>query len=425
MKIMVVGSGGREHALIQKLAQSPKVTTIYALPGNGGMTSDAVCVPIGATDLDAIVDFSQTEGIDFAVVAPDDPLCLGLVDRLEAVGIRAFGPRKNAAILEGSKAFAKDLMRRYHIPTAEYAVYTRAADALEAVCAKGFRFPCVIKADGLALGKGVLICENLSDAKAAIADIMETKVFGAAGEKIVIEEFLTGPEVSVLCFTDSETLKPMVSSMDHKRALDNDQGLNTGGMGTIAPNPFYTPTVAERCMESIFLPTIRAMQAEGRPFNGCLYFGLMLTPDGPKVIEYNCRFGDPETQVVLPLLESDLLAIMEACVDSTLAETPVVFSTGCACCVIAASGGYPEAYEKGLPISIKPCDGDLFFAGVALENDALVTAGGRVLGVAATAETLPQAIEKAYKAVTSVSFAGMHYRRDIGKRAMEAMEKQV
>ncbi|MDD6502467.1 MAG: phosphoribosylamine--glycine ligase [Oscillospiraceae bacterium] len=419
MKLMVIGGGGREHAIIKSLKKNPEVTEIYALPGNGGIARDATCVNIGAKDIDGMVNFAKENAIDFAVVAPDDPLVLGAVDALEAVGVPCFGPNKAAAIIEGSKVFSKNLMKQYGIPTAAYEVFTDAEAALAYL--ETAPMPAVIKADGLALGKGVIIAQDLDEAKDAVKTIMADKKFGDSGNQIVIEEFLTGPEVSVLSFTDGNVVVPMVSSMDHKRAHDGDEGLNTGGMGTIAPNPYYTKEVAGRCMEEIFLPTIRAMKAEGRTFKGCLYFGLMITPDGPKVIEYNCRFGDPETQVVLPLLESDLLTIMRACREGTLADTEVKFSAGSACCVVMASQGYPESYEKGFEITM---DGDLtaevFIAGAKLENGKLLTSGGRVLGVVATADTLPAAIEAAYSQVPKVHFDNAFYRHDIGARALLA-----
>ena len=422
MKIMVVGGGGREHAIIKKLRMSSKVSQIFALPGNGGIAKDATCVDIGAKDIEKIVEFAKTNAIDYAVVAPDDPLVLGAVDALEEVGIPCFGPRKNAAIIEGSKVFSKDLMKKYGIPTAEYEVFDDAAKALEYL--KTAPIPTVIKADGLALGKGVIIATTRNEAEDAVKEIMENKKFGKSGDKIVIEEFLTGPEVSVLSFTDSKTVVPMISSMDHKRARDNDTGLNTGGMGTVAPNPYYTDEVAKECMEKIFLPTIKAMNAEGRPFKGCLYFGLMLTPKGPKVIEYNCRFGDPETQVVLPLLESDLLEIMESVTNETLDASKVKFSDKNACCVIMASDGYPESYKKGFEISI--CDSvadSVYVAGAAIKDGKTVTDGGRVLGVTAVSDTLEDAIAQAYGKVEKVSFENAYYRRDIGKAALRAKEK--
>ncbi len=419
MKIMVVGGGGREHAIIKKIKQSPLAEEIYVLPGNAGMRDDAICVNIGAKDLDEIVAFAMEKKIDYAIVAPDDPLVLGAVDRLNEVGIPCFGPKACAAIIEGSKIFSKNLMKKYHIPTAAYEVFTEMQPALEYV--KTVSFPTVIKADGLALGKGVVIATTLEEANEAIRSMMEDHMFGDSGSRVVIEEFLTGPEVSVLAFTDGKTVKPMISSMDHKRALDGDQGLNTGGMGTIAPNPYYTDDLAERCMKEIFLPTIDAMNAEGRTFQGCLYFGLMLTPNGPKVIEYNCRFGDPETQVVLPLLESDLLTVMMACTNGTLAQTEVKFSRQAACCVIMASGGYPKAYQNGFAIMVDSgMTADIYFAGAKEADGQLVTAGGRVLGVTAVAETLPQAIDVAYHNVKKVHFDHAHYRMDIGQRALEA-----
>lgn len=419
MKLMVVGGGGREHAIIRSLKKNPTITEIFALPGNGGIAQDATCVDVGAKDIDGIVRFAKEHAIDFAVVAPDDPLVLGAVDALEVVGVPCFGPNKAAAVIEGSKVFSKDLMKRYNIPTAAYEVFTDAQTALDYL--ESAPMPTVIKADGLALGKGVIIAQDLDEAKDAVKTIMSDRKFGDSGSRIVIEEFLTGPEVSVLSFTDGKTVVPMVSSMDHKRALDGDRGLNTGGMGTIAPNPYYTPDVAKRCMEEIFLPTVNAMNAEGRTFKGCLYFGLMLTPQGPKVIEYNCRFGDPETQVVLPLLESDLLTVMQACANGTLASTEVKFSAGSACCVVMASAGYPEAYEKGFAITVdEGLDGEVYIAGAKREGDKLLTSGGRVLGVVATADTLSAAIKKAYAQVEKVHFDNAFYRKDIGQRALQA-----
>ena len=419
MKIMVVGGGGREHAIIRSLKKNPEAEIIYCLPGNGGIARDAVCVPIGAKDIDGIVAFAKEKGIGYAVVAPDDPLALGCVDALEAAGIPAFGPRKNAAVIESSKVFAKDLMKKYGIPTAAYEVFDRPDAALKYL--ETAPLPAVVKADGLALGKGVLICPTREEAFAAVRSIMEERQFGDSGSRIVIEEFLEGPEVSVLSFTDGETVIPMISSMDHKRAGDGDTGLNTGGMGTVAPNPYYTPETAERCMREIFLPTIRAMKQEGRPFRGCLYFGLMITADGPKVIEYNCRFGDPETQVVLPLLESDLLTVMRAVTEGKLAETEVRFSGRHACCVILASKGYPEHYEKGFEITVPeevwPCT---FVAGAAEKDGRLVTSGGRVLGVTAVADTLQDAVREAYGLADRISFENRYLRRDIGQRALKA-----
>ncbi len=425
MNLLVVGGGGREHAIIKKLRENPEVETIYALPGNGGIAADAVCVPeIGAKDIPAIVDFAKSHDIGFAVVAPDDPLALGCVDALHAVGIPCFGPDAKAARIEASKVFSKNLMKRYGIPTARYEVFDNPADALAYL--RTASFPIVIKADGLALGKGVLIPQNLTEAEEAVKSIMEDKVFGASGNEIVVEEFLTGPEVSVLAFTDGTAIAPMVSSMDHKRAGEGDTGLNTGGMGTIAPNPCYTPEMAQRCMDTIFLPTLAAMRAEGCPFKGCLYFGLMLTPDGPKVIEYNCRFGDPETQVVLPLLKTDLLTIMQAVENETLSDLTVEWSDGAAACVILASGGYPAHYEKGkaitLPASV-PENVTVYHAGDKLDSGRLVTSGGRVLGITATAPTLRQALSDAYAAADTIEFEGKYLRRDIGQRALRLTEE--
>ena len=417
MKIMVVGGGGREHAIIKKIKESALVGKIYALPGNGGIAEDAECVAIGAKEIDKIVAFAIENKIDYAIVAPDDPLVLGAVDALNEVGIPCFGPKANAAIIEGSKIFSKNLMKKYGIPTAKYEVFTDKNEALEYL--KDAPIPTVIKADGLALGKGVVIAMTRDEALDAVKSMMEDKVFGESGSKIVIEEFLTGPEVSVLSFTDGKTVVPMISSMDHKRALDGDNGLNTGGMGTIAPNPYYTADIAERCMKEIFLPTIEAMNKEGRTFKGCLYFGLMLTENGPKVIEYNCRFGDPETQVVLPLLDGDLLEIMMACTNGTLAETNVSFKNRSACCVIMASAGYPGKYSGGYEITRdSDIDGEVYVAGAKLDGDKLVTAGGRVLGVVATGEALKEAIDAAYTNVSKVHFENAFYRKDIGQRAM-------
>ena len=421
MKVMVVGGGGREHAIIKKLKESKKITEIYALPGNGGIAADAVCVNIGAKDISAIVNFAVENKIDYAVVAPDDPLVLGCVDALNEAGIPCFGPNKAAAIIEGSKVFSKNLMKKYGIPTASYEVFTNAEDALKFV--ETAPIPTVIKADGLALGKGVVIALTKDEAIDAIKSIMEDKKFGDSGNNIVIEEFLTGPEVSVLAFTDGKVVKPMVSSMDHKRALDFDEGLNTGGMGTIAPNPYYTDEIASECMEKIFLPTINAMNAEGRTFKGCLYFGLMLTPNGPKVIEYNCRFGDPETQVVLPLLESDLFEIMQAVTNETLESCDVRFANKSACCVIMASKGYPEKYENGFEIVIPDEIADsVYVAGAKKADGKLLSAGGRVLGVTAIASTLKVAIEQAYSKVKTIKFDNAFYRSDIGQRALKATE---
>ena len=421
MKILVVGGGGREHAIIKKLKENKSISEIYALPGNGGIAADAVCVNIGAKDIDKIVDFAVDNSIDYAVVAPDDPLVLGCVDALEAKGIPCFGPRANAAIIEGSKVFSKELMKKYSIPTAACEVFDSVDAALKYM--ETAPIPTVIKADGLALGKGVIIAFTREEAVAAVKSMMCDKAFGKSGERIVVEEFLEGPEVSVLSFTDGKTVIPMISSMDHKRIGEGDTGLNTGGMGTIAPNPYYTDAVAAECMERIFLPTIKAMNAEGRPFKGCLYFGLMLTKDGPKVIEYNCRFGDPETQVVLPLLESDLFTVMQAVTNETLSETEVKFSNKNACCVIMASKGYPESYGKGYPISIPDSVADsVFVAGAALKDGAVVTSGGRVLGVTAIAETLSDAITESYKMVDQIKFENSYCRRDIGARALKAPE---
>ncbi len=419
MKIMVVGGGGREHAIIKKIKENPDVTEIFALPGNGGMENDAACVSIGATDIDGIVIFAKENGIDYAVVAPDDPLVLGCVDRLEEIGIPCFGPRKDAAIIEGSKVFSKNLMKKYNIPTAKYEVFSDMEKALSYLDTAPI--PTVIKADGLALGKGVIIAFTLEEAKDAVKSMMLDKAFGKSGDNIVIEEFLEGPEVSVLAFTDGKTVKPMVSSMDHKRIGDGDTGLNTGGMGTVAPNPYYTSDVAERCMKEIFLPTINAMNEEGRTFKGCLYFGLMITKDGPKVIEYNCRFGDPETQVVLPLLESDLLTVMKAVTEEKLSETEVKFSDKSACCVITASKGYPTSYEKGFEMTFT--DEALeatFIAGAKKENGKLLTWGGRVTGTTAVKDTLGEAIKEAYRLSDGVKFEGAYRRSDIGKRALQA-----
>ena len=421
MKILVVGGGGREHAIIQKLKENPEVTEIFALPGNGGIAADATCVAIGAKDIDSIVAFAREKGIDYAVVAPDDPLVLGCVDALEAIGVPCFGPRKNAAIIEGSKVFSKDLMKKYGIPTAAYEVFTSAEAALQYL--ESAPIPTVVKADGLALGKGVTVAMTREEACGAVREAMEDKKFGESGNRIVIEEYLEGPEVSVLSFTDGNTVIPMVSSMDHKRAGDGDTGPNTGGMGTIAPNPYYTDAVAAECMEKIFLPTIRAMKAEGREFRGCLYFGLMITKDGPKVIEYNCRFGDPETQVVLPLLESDLLTVMRACTYGTLAECKVKFREGNACCVVLASKGYPGSYGKGYEITIpERLRQNVYVAGAVLKDGKLVTGGGRVLGVTAVAKTLPEAVKDAYAMAEQVTFENRYYRKDIGARTLKAVK---
>ena len=419
MRILVVGGGGREHAIIKKLKENTSICEIFALPGNGGIAADATCVNIGATDIDGIVAFAKENAIDYAIVAPDDPLVLGCVDQLNAIGIPCFGPVANAAIIEGSKAFSKDLMKKYGIPTAAYEIFTDIDKALDYV--RTAPIPTVIKADGLALGKGVIIAQSREEAVEAVTDMMVNAKFGKSGATVVVEEFLTGPEVSVLAFTDGKVVKPMVSSMDHKRAGDNDTGLNTGGMGTIAPNPYYTDTIAAECMEKIFLPTINAMNAEGRTFKGCLYFGLMLTPNGPKVIEYNCRFGDPETQVVLPLLESDLLTVMQAVTNGTLAETEVKFSKKSACCVVTASAGYPESYRKGLEITMtEEAKIATFVAGAKLENGKLVTSGGRVTGTTAVADTLAEAIKEAYRLADGVKFENAYRRSDIGQRGLAA-----
>lgn len=417
MKIMVVGGGGREHAIIKKIKENPAVSQIFALPGNGGIAADAVCVDIGAKDIEGITKFAVENNIDFAVVAPDDPLVLGAVDALKEAGIKTFGPDKKAAIIEGSKAFSKELMKKYNIPTAAYEIFSDMDKALEYV--KTCPVPVVVKADGLALGKGVIIAETRQAAEDAVKTIMGDKIFGDSGNQVVIEEFLTGPEVSVLSFTDGKTIVPMISSMDHKRALDGDKGLNTGGMGTVAPNPYYTEDVAKTCMETIFKPTIEAMNKEGRSFSGCLYFGLMITEKGPKVIEYNCRFGDPETQVVLPLLESDLLDIMLKIYDGKLDEADVRFADKCACCVVMASDGYPKKYDTGFEITM-PEDKNIYVAGARIKDGRLVTGGGRVLGVTETADTLREAIDKAYEIVSQVKFANAYYRHDIGARALEA-----
>ena len=423
MKVMVIGGGGREHAVIRKLKENPDITELYALPGNGGIAGDAVCVPIGAKDIAGIVAFAEANAVDYAVVTPDDPLALGCVDALEAIGVECFGPRAEAAVIESSKVFAKELMQKYGIPTARFACF----DALEAALSylDTAPLPAVVKADGLALGKGVVIAQTREEAREAVTDMMKNGRFGKSGERVVIEEYLEGPEVSVLAFTDGETIRPMVSSMDHKRALDGDRGPNTGGMGTVAPNPYYTPEIAARCMEEIFLPTVRAMNAEGRPFRGCLYFGLMLTRDGPKVIEYNCRFGDPETQVVLPLLESDLFTVMRAVSEGRLKDTQVRFSDRAACCVVLASEGYPGAYDKGLPLEIDPAVApQVYVAGAAIKEGQLVTAGGRVAGCTAVRDTLPEAIDAAYALTKGVHFANAFCRRDIGRRALQALGEE-
>ncbi len=421
MKILVVGGGGREHAIIKKLKENTEITDIFALPGNGGMTKDATCVPIAATDIDGIVSFAKENAIDYAVVAPDDPLVLGCVDKLNEIGIACFGPTANAAIIEGSKAFAKDLMKKYTIPTAAYEIFTELDKAIAYL--QTAPIPTVIKADGLALGKGVIIAQSREEAIEAVTDMMANAKFGKSGSTVVIEEFLTGPEVSVLAFTDGKVVKPMVSSMDHKRSGDNDTGLNTGGMGTIAPNPYYTADIAEECMQKIFLPTIRAMNEEGRTFKGCLYFGLMLTPNGPKVIEYNCRFGDPETQGVLPLLESDLLTVMQAVTNGTLEQTEVTFSEKNACCVVTASAGYPLAYEKGYEITMtQEAELHTYVAGAKRDGEKLLTAGGRVTGTTAVAETLAEAIAEAYRLADGVQFKNAYRRSDIGQRGLAAYQ---
>ena len=423
MRIMVVGGGGREHAIIKSLKKNKDVSEIYALPGNGGIAKDAICVDIGAKEISKIVEWAKENAIDYAVVAPDDPLVLGAVDELTQAGIPCFGPSKSAAIIEGSKVYSKNLMKKYNIPTADYETFDNPESALEYI--ETASYPTVIKADGLALGKGVIIAETKETAKEAILSIMEDKKFGASGDKIVIEEFMTGPEVSVLAFTDGKTIIPMISSMDHKRAGDGDTGLNTGGMGTIAPSPFYTEEIAKICMETIFKPSIEALNSEGRTFKGCLYFGLMLTPSGPKVVEYNCRFGDPETQVVLPLLESDLLTIMKATTEGRLAECEIKWSSESCACVIMASQGYPLSYEKGFEISIpEEIEDDVFVAGAKLDNGVLMTNGGRVLGVTAKGENLEIAIDKAYKKVQSIHFENAYYRHDIGKKALSALSSK-
>ena len=417
MKVMVIGGGGREHAIIKKLKENKSITEIFALPGNGGIAADALCVDIGAKDIEKQVEFAAANKIDYAVVAPDDPLVLGAVDELQKAGIPCFGPEKKAAVIEGSKVFSKRLMKKYSRPTAEYEVFENTRDALDYLDRAAM--PAVIKADGLALGKGVIIAQTKEEAKAAVTSMMEDKIFGESGSRVVIEEYLTGPEVSVLTFTDGKTIVPMVSSMDHKRALDSDKGLNTGGMGTVAPNPYYTEEIAKECMEKIFLPTVRAMNAEGRTFKGCLYFGLMLTKDGPKVIEYNCRFGDPETQVVLPLLESDLFTVMQAVTNGMLDKTDVKFKNGCAACVIMASDGYPQKYQSGFELHIDESVKDsVFIAGAKKENGVLKTAGGRVLGVTATADTLKKALDSAYEKVNHVHFENAFWRKDIGAKAL-------
>ena len=424
MKILVVGGGGREHAIIRKLKESKQVDALYCAPGNGGISKDAECFPVKATDVEGMVALAKQLAVDLVFVAPDDPLVLGMVDAMQAAGFATFGPNKAAAIIEGSKAFSKELMKKYHIPTAKYEIF-HDADAAIAYIKQENQFPTVIKADGLALGKGVIIAANLEEAEQAVKSMMEDKMFGESGSTVVVEEFLTGPEVSVLSFTDGKTVVPMVSSMDHKRALDQDKGLNTGGMGTVAPNPYYTKEIAAECMENIFLPTIRAMRAEGRPFRGCLYFGLMLTKSGPKVVEYNCRFGDPETQAVLPLLKSDLLTVMQATTNGTLADVSVEFSTDSACCVVLASEGYPQKYESGFPITMsEEAAAHCYVAGAKKDSDTLLTAGGRVLGVTAVAPTLRAAVEDAYHLAEGVDFANKYCRGDIGSAALAAREER-
>ncbi len=424
MKVLVVGGGGREHALIRKIKESPKVDSIACCPGNGGISYDAECYPVSATDIDGVVNLAKEIKADFVVVAPDDPLVAGMVDALNDAGFATFGPKANAAIIEGSKVFSKDLMLKYNIPTAEYKVFDKADNVISYLKEKN-EFPAVIKADGLALGKGVIIPETLEEAVAGVKEIMEDKIFGASGNNVVVEEFLTGPEVSVLAFTDGKCVKPMVSSMDHKRALDGDKGLNTGGMGTVSPNPYYTDEVAKECMEKIFIPTIEAMNKEGRTFKGCLYFGLMITPKGPKVIEYNCRFGDPETQVVLPRLKTDIMDIFEAINTETLCDLDIQWDDRACTCVIMASGGYPKSYPKGLEISgleNGQLDGvTVYHAGTAIKDGKLVTSGGRVLGVTALGDTLEDALKKSYDAVDKIKFENAHYRKDIGQKALKAV----
>lgn len=425
MKVLVVGGGGREHALIRKIKESKKVDSIACTPGNGGISYDADCYNVSATDIDGVVNLAKEIKADFVVVAPDDPLVAGMVDALNNAGFKTFGPTADAAIIEGSKVFSKELMQKYNIPTAEYKVFDKAEDVIEYIKEKN-EFPTVIKADGLALGKGVIIPENLDDAIAGVKEIMEDKIFGASGNNVVVEEFLTGPEVSVLAFTDGKCVKPMVSSMDHKRALDGDKGLNTGGMGTVSPNPYYTEEVAKECMDKIFIPTIEAMNKEGRTFKGCLYFGLMITPKGPKVIEYNCRFGDPETQVVLPRLETDIMDIFEAINEGTLSNLDIKWSDKACSCVIMASGGYPKSYPKGIEITgleNGQLDGvTVYHAGTAIKDGKLVTSGGRVLGVTALGDNLEDALKKSYAAVEKINFDGAHYRKDIGARALKALK---
>ena len=426
MKVLVVGGGGREHALIRKIKESKRVSEVYCCPGNGGISYDAQCFPVSATDIQGVVELAKKLFADLVVVAPDDPLVAGMVDALNAAGFATFGPNAAAAIIEGSKVFSKNLMLKYNIPTAEYKVFDNPAEVLAYVKEKN-EFPTVIKADGLALGKGVIIPETLEEAENGVREIMEDKIFGESGNNVVVEEFLTGPEVSVLAFTDGKCVKPMVSSMDHKRALDGDKGLNTGGMGTVSPNPYYTADIAKECMEKIFIPTIDAMNKEGRTFKGCLYFGLMLTPKGPKVIEYNCRFGDPETQVVLPRLKTDIIDIFEAINNGTLAELDIEWADEACACVIAASGGYPKSYPKGIEITgLENGQKDgviVYHAGTAIKDGKLVTSGGRVLGVTALGSDLQQALDKAYAALGEIHFDNMHFRHDIGKKALAALNK--
>lgn len=425
MRVLVVGSGGREHALVRKIKESKKVDYIACCPGNGGISYDAECFNVSATDIDGVVKLAKEIKADFVVVAPDDPLVMGMVDALNAEGFATFGPRANAAIIEGSKVFSKELMKKYNIPTAKYNVFDKAEDVINYIKAEN-EFPTVIKADGLALGKGVIIPETLDEAVAGVKEIMEDKIFGDSGNNVVVEEFLTGPEVSVLAFTDGKCVKPMVTSMDHKRALDGDKGLNTGGMGTVSPNPYYTDEIAEECMNTIFLPTIEAMNKEGRTFKGCLYFGLMLTPKGPKVIEYNCRFGDPETQVVLPRLKTDIMDIFEAINNETLSDLDIEWDDRACTCVIMASGGYPKSYPKGIEIN-GLTDGQLdgvtvYHAGTKRDGDKLVTSGGRVLGVTALGESIEDALAKSYAGVEKIKFDGAHYRKDIGQKALSALK---
>lgn len=426
MKVLVVGGGGREHALIRKIKESPKVSEIACCPGNGGISYDATCYPVSATDIDGVVNLAKEIKADFVVVAPDDPLVAGMVDALNDAGFATFGPKANAAIIEGSKVFSKDLMLKYNIPTAEYKVFDNAEDVIDYIREKN-EFPTVIKADGLALGKGVIIPETLEEAEAGVREIMEDKIFGESGNHVVVEEFLTGPEVSVLAFTDGKCVKPMVSSMDHKRALDGDKGLNTGGMGTVSPNPYYTEEIAKECMDKIFIPTIEAMNKEGRTFKGCLYFGLMITKKGPKVIEYNCRFGDPETQVVLPRLKTDIMEIFEAINNETLSNLDIEWSDDACTCVVIASGGYPKSYPKGLEITgltNGQTDGVIVYhAGTAIKDNKLVTSGGRVLGVTALGNTIEDALKKSYEAVDKINFENKHYRTDIGQKALNALKK--